>query len=278
MPAAPGARFRQSRRSSTMAGSDSTREATIGGPAVVLIAPQLGENVGAAARAMLNAGLTDLRLVAPRPPWPNPRALAAASGADAVVEHARVYDRLEDAVADLRLLYASTARPRDLRKTVLTPREAARRMRASSPSGDGCGLLFGPERTGLDSDQVAIADAVVTVPLNPAYASLNLAQAVMVIAYEWFQSGLEDAPVAPPPAPRERQRQATRAELHNLFRHLESALEAANFLWPPHTRAHMVRNLRNFISRASPTEQEVRTLHGVVTALAGGPWKRDAGG
>ena len=262
-----------------MAGSDSTQQARLGGPAIVLMAPQLGENVGAAARAMLNAGLTDLRLVAPRPPWPNPRALAAASGADSVVEHARVYDRLEDAVADLRQLYASTARPRDLRKAVVTPREAVLRMRDASPTGEGCGVIFGPERTGLDTDQVAIADAVLTVPLNPAYASLNLAQAVMVVAYEWFQSGLEDDPLPSPPAPAltnpRRHRQATRAELHNLFRHLESDLEAANFLWPPHTRAHMVRNLRNFISRASPPEQEVRTLHGVITALAGKPWKRD---
>ena len=267
-----------------MAGSDSTRQPQLGGPAIVLVTPQLGENVGAAARAMLNGGLTDLRLVAPRPPWPNPRALAAASGADSVVEHARVYDRLEDAVADLRRLYASTARPRDLRKTVLTPREAVRQMRQTSPPGAGCGVLFGPERTGLDSDQVALADAVVTVPLNPAYSSLNLAQAVVLVAYEWYQAGLEDAPAAAPAPPDEsvkaalmRHRQATRAELHNLFRHLEGELDAANFLWPPHTRANMVRNLRNFISRGSPTEQEVRTLHGVVTALAGRKWKPGEG-
>jgi len=261
-----------------MAGSDSTRDARLGGPAIVLVNPQLGENVGAAARAMLNGGLTDLRLVAPRPPWPNPRALAAASGADSVVEQARVYDRLEDAVADLRRLYASTARPRDLRKRVVTPREAVAEMRQTSPTGDGCGVLFGPERTGLDSDQVALADAVLTVPLNPAYSSLNLGQAVMLVSYEWYQAGEEAAtpePAAEPPAAEDlRHRQATRAELHSLFRHLESELDAANFLWPPHTRANMVRNLRNFIARASPTAQEVRTLHGVVTALAGKKWQR----
>ena len=258
-----------------MAGSDSTQEARLGGPAIVLVAPQLGENVGAAARAMLNGGLTDLRLVAPRPPWPNPRALAAASGADGVVERARVYDRLEDAVADLRRLYASTARPRDLRKPVLTPREAVRQIRAAAPDGAGCGVLFGPERTGLDSDQVALADAVLTVPLNPAYSSLNLGQAVMLVAYEWYQAGFDDTAGGPPAAAEaERHRQPTRAELHALFRHLESELDAANFLWPPHTRANMVRNLRNFIARASPTEQEVRTLHGVITALAGRKWKR----
>jgi tRNA/rRNA methyltransferase len=260
-----------------MAGSDSTREARLGGPAIVLVAPQLGENVGAAARAMLNGGLTDLRLVAPRPPWPNPRALAAASGADHIVEGARVFDRLEDAVADLRRLYASTARPRDLRKPVLTPRQAVAQIREAAPDGEGCGVLFGPERTGLDSDQVALADAVLTVPLNPAYSSLNLGQAVMLVSYEWYQSGAEETDAPPSMGPEgEGKRQATRAELHNLFRHLESELDAANFLWPPHTRANMVRNLRNFIARASPTEQEVKTLHGVVTALAGRKWKRDS--
>jgi len=257
-----------------MAGSDSTREPKLGGPAIVLVAPQLGENVGTAARAMLNAGLTDLRLVAPRPPWPNPRALAAASGADEVVEHARVYDRLEDAVGDLRRLYASTARPRDLVKRVVTPRDAAFEMRAISPLGEGCGVIFGPERTGLDSDQVALTDAVLMVPLNPAYASLNLSQAVLLVAYEWFQSGPGSAPPAATAAAAVRERQPTRAELFALFRHVEAELDAANFLWPSHTRAAKVRNLRNFIARASPTEPEVRTLHGMITALAGRPWRR----
>ena len=254
-----------------MAGSDSTREPTLGGPSIILVAPQLGENVGAAARAMLNAGLTDLRVVAPRPPWPNPRALAAASGADHLITHARVYDRLEDAVGDLRRLYASTARPRDLVKPVLDARQAAREMRTMFPTGEGCGIVFGPERTGLDSDQVAIADVVLTVPLNPAYASLNLAQAVLIVGYEWFQSvdsTPSHAPATDDPPP-------TRAELLALLRHLASELDAANFLWPPHTRAGKLRNLRNFVSRASPTAQEVKTLHGVVTALAGRKWQRE---
>jgi tRNA/rRNA methyltransferase len=256
-----------------MAGSDSSRGALLGGPAIVLVGPQLGENVGAAARAMLNAGLTDLRLVHPRAPWPSPRARAAASGADSVIDAARVFGTLEEAVADLRRLYASTARPRDLVKPVLTPREAARQMRELSPIGAGCGVLFGPERTGLDSDQVALADVVLTVPLNPAYSSLNLAQAVLLLAYEWYQSGLGEGPEPAPDREERGVRQATRAELHTLFRHLEDELDAANFLWPPHTRASMVRNLRNFITRASATEQEVRTLHGVVTALAGRRWR-----
>jgi tRNA/rRNA methyltransferase len=256
-----------------MAGSDSTREPTLGGPSVILVAPQLGENVGAAARAMLNAGLTDLRVVAPRPPWPNPRALAAASGADHLITHARVYDRLEEAVGDLRRLYASTARPRDLVKPVLDARQAAREMRAMFPTGEGCGIVFGPERTGLDSDQVAIADVLLTVPLNPAYASLNLAQAVLVVGYEWFQSGVDST--APAEAAPSGDRPPTRAELLALLRHLASELDAAHFLWPPHTRAGKLRHLRNFVTRASPTAQEVKTLHGVVTALAGRKWQRD---
>lgn len=258
-----------------MAGSDSTQTPQLGGPAVVLVRPQLGENIGAAARAMLNGGLSDLRLVRPREPWPSPRALAAASGADAVVESARLYPTLEAAVADLRLVYASTARPRDIVKPVLTPREAAAAMRSApadgSASGAGCGVVFGPERTGLDNDEVALADAVLNVPLNPAYASLNLAQAVMLVAYEWFQSGLAE------PRPRRFDRRkpaATKAELAALLEHLELELDAAGFFLPVPKRPGMVRNLRNVFTRAALTEQEVRTLHGVVTTLAGRPWRR----
>ena len=242
---------------------------------MVLVRPQLGENIGAAARAMLNGGLSDLRLVQPREPWPSARALAAASGADAVVDEARLYPTLEAAVADLRLVYASTARPRDIVKPVLTPREAAAAMRSArgggSVPGEGCGVVFGPERTGLDNDEVALADAVLNVPLNPSYASLNLAQAVMLVAYEWFQSGLEE------PRPRRFDRRkpaATKAELAALLEHLELELDAAGFFLPTAKRPGMVRNLRNVFTRAALTEQEVRTLHGVVTTLAGRPWRR----
>ena len=258
-----------------MAGSDSTREPRVGGPAIVLVGPQMGENIGAAARAMLNGGLTDLRLVRPREPWPNPRARAAASGADAVVDAARVFDSVADAVADLSRLYASTARPRDMVKPVVTPREAAAQMRALPAGGDGCGVLFGPERTGLDNDDVAIADAVLTVPLNPSYASLNLGQAVMLVAYEWYQSGLQ----SPPPGRSDRgQQPATRRQLHDLFQHLEDELDASGFLQLPHMRPVMVRNLRNILTRARLTAQEARTLHGIVTALAGRRWQRGGRG
>jgi tRNA/rRNA methyltransferase len=254
-----------------LAGSDSTRAPRLGGPAIVLVRPQLGENIGAAARAMLNGGLSDLRLVRPREPWPNPRALAASSGADAVVEAARLYPTLADAVADLRLVLATTARPRDIVKPVLGPREAAAAIRATSPGGEGCGVVFGPERTGLDNDEVTFADVVLNVPLNPAYASLNLGQAVMLVAYEWFQSGLAA------PAPRRfdrRKPQATKAELGALLAHLEHELDAAGFFLPVAKRPGMLRNLRNVFTRADLTEQEVRTLHGVVTALAGRHWQR----
>jgi tRNA/rRNA methyltransferase len=257
-----------------MAGSDSTRDPRLGGPAVVLIAPQLGENVGAAARAMLNGGLTDLRLVRPREPWPNARARAAASGADSVIDSARLFDRVEDAVADLSHLYATTARARDMVKPVVTPREAAAQMRSLAPDGTGCGILFGPERTGLDNDDVTMADAILTVPLNPAYSSLNLGQAVMLVAYEWYQSGLQPTP----PGRFDRgQRPATRRELHDLFQHLESELDASRFLQLPHMRPTMVRNLRNILVRARLTHQEARTLHGVITALAGRHWRRGDG-
>jgi tRNA/rRNA methyltransferase len=254
-----------------MAGSDSTRDSAPGGPAIVLVGPQLSENVGAAARAMWNAGLVDLRLVRPREPFPSPRAFAAASGADRVIDATRVYERLEDAVADLRRLYATTARPRDLVKPVLSPRQAAQEIRQLAPGGEGIGILFGPERTGLESDQVALADVVITAPLNPTYASLNLAQAVMLVTYEWFQSGLESTVLEPFDRG---QRPATRAELQDLFHHLERELDAAGFLFPPNLRPSMVRNLRSLLTRAALTEQEVRTLHGVITSLCGRKWQR----
>jgi tRNA/rRNA methyltransferase len=263
-----------------MAGSDSSRASrqpgsSLPGPAIVLVRPQLGENIGAAARAMLNGGLFDLRLVQPRDPWPNPRAVAASSGADEVIAAARLFDSVSAAVADLRRLYAATARPRDMVKPVVTPREAVAEMRALAlepgdpTAGQGCGVLFGPERTGLENEEVGLADAVLNVPLNPAYSSLNLGQAVMLVAYEWFQSAVLEPPRrfdrGKPPA--------TKEELATLYRHLEEELDAARFLLPLAKRPLMVQNLRNVLARAELTEQEVRTLHGVITALAGRKWR-----
>jgi tRNA/rRNA methyltransferase len=235
-----------------------------GGPAVVLVEPQLGENIGAAARAMLNFGLTDLRLVRPRDGWPSAAAEANAAGADEVLEAARICDGAGEAIAGLNLVYAATSRPRDMVKQVLTPEEAARRMREAVARGEACGVLFGRESAGLDNDAVALADAVLTVPGNPGFGSLNLAMAVLLVAYEWFKAG--DA--TPGAAMSARSRPATKAELVGFFDHLEAELDSCGFLRVREKRPSMVRNLRNIFQRARLTEQEVRTLHGVVSGLA----------
>ncbi|MEM7483036.1 MAG: RNA methyltransferase [Acidobacteriota bacterium] len=240
-------------------------------PAIILVAPQLGENIGFVARAMANCALTDLRLVRPRPAWPCPRAQAAASGADAILEAARLFNSTAEAVADLHHLWATTARRRDMVKPIATPRQAAETMRRTGAAGETCGILFGPERTGLDNDDVARADHIVEVPLNPEFSSLNLGQAVLVMAYEWYQAGWEPsgAENLPQKAPGGDDRPATRAELENYFEHLEQALDASGFLNVPERRPTTVRKLWNLFLRATPTASEVRTLHGVVTYLSG---------
>lgn len=249
-----------------MAGTETTREAAAlpGAPAVVLVRPQLSENIGTTARAMLNCGLTDLRLVRPRENWLSEKALAASSGATAVLHAARAFDTAAEAVADLHRVYATTARSRAMEKPVSTPREAAAAMRGAAAAGERVGVLFGPERTGLDNDDVALADAVLTVPLNPSYTSLNLAQAVLVVAYEWFQAGVE----APPPdMTRGTSPRATREQLLGFFGHLERELDACGFLRVKEKRPAMVRNIRNLFQRADLTAQEVQTLHGIVHEL-----------
>ncbi len=247
-----------------MAGTDRTRDALTGGPTVVLVDPQLGENIGMVARAMLNCGLSELRLVRPRDGWPSAAAAAAAAGADQVLDRAKLFDDTASAVADLKHVYAASARQRDMVKPVVTPRQAAGEMLAASCRGEAAGLLFGPERSGLTNDDVALADALLAAPLNPAFASLNLAQAVLVVGYEWFQAANEsegrrlETCGAPP---------ADKAELINFFERLESALEDTGFLHPPEKRPGMVRNLRNMIQRMAPTDQDLRTLHGIISAL-----------
>jgi tRNA/rRNA methyltransferase len=255
-----------------MAGTDRRRSRISGGPAIILVAPQLGENIGTAARAMYNCGLTDLRIVAPRDGWPNPKAQSAASGADIVLDQARLYDRVEDAIAELRRVYATTARDRYMVKRVVTPRQGAAEIRALLAAGESCGILFGPERTGLLNEHISLADTVVSVPLNPAFSSLNLAQAVLLVGYEWFTAGDETAPSQTVtghsrPAPKDR--------LIAFFEHLEEELDRNGFMRNAEKRPSMVRNLRNLFQRAQCTEQELRTLHGVVTAFAG-PRRRKA--
>lgn len=252
-----------------MAGTDLGRlEAGAGdgpGPAVVLVEPQLGENIGACARAMLNCGLTDMRLVNPRDGWPNPKAEAMAAGAIEVLERARVYRSTAEACADLTYVLATTARPRGVTKEALVPRAAAAQLRARIGAGQPAGVLFGPERAGLVNEDITLADAVITVPLNPGFSSLNLAQAVLLIGYEWYQGG-DDTPDVhlmsdSPPAPVE-----TR---EFFFTRLESELEDAGFFYPEHLGPTMKRNLRTLFTRAGLTDQEVQSLHGVVKALTG---------
>jgi len=249
-----------------MAGTDRRRAPLLlGGPVIVLVEPQLGENIGAAARAMLNCGLGDLRLVRPRDGWPNAKAAAAASGADEVIEAARVFDGTAGAIADLAYVYAATGRDRQMIKPVVTARQAAAEMRQRIADGAGVGVLFGPERAGLTNDDLALADTTLSVPLNPSFASLNLAHAVLLVAYEWFTAGDET------PARRlvtNRTPPAGKAELLNFFDHLERELDACGFLRNRDKRPSMVRNVRNIFQRADLTAQEIQTLHGIVKELA----------
>ncbi len=255
-----------------MAGTDKSRGAggiDPHGPVMILAGAQLGENIGTAARAMLNCGLAELRLVNPRDGWPSDKARSAASGADAVIDAARLYDSIPAAIADLNHVYAATARRRELVKPVLTPRAAAREMRAAGARGERAGVLFGPEKWGLLTDEVSYAASIVEVPLNPAFASLNLAQAVLIVAYEWRMA----APAGPEkfiPTLEEHggpTELATQDEILMLFEHLERELDDSGYLYPPDKRPAMVRNLRSIFLRAGLTEPEVRSLRGVVKAL-----------
>lgn len=232
-------------------------------PCVILNEPQLAENIGAVARVMANFGLSDLRLVRPRDGWPQGRAWASASGADWPLDNARVFGRVEDAIADLKVVHATTARPRETQLPVLTPRQAAAELR---DAGLPCGLLFGGERAGLETADIALCQAIVTIPIDPKFRSLNLAQAVAINAYEWRV--LEDE--GAPPAFREAAPPADQAAMIGLYEHLEGELDAAGFFHPPEKRPSMVRNLRVTLSRARMTDQEVRTFRGVITALAKG--------
>jgi len=233
-------------------------------PSIILIDPQLGDNIGSTARAMLNFGLTDLRLVRPRDGWPNPRAVTMAAGACEVLEKTKVYESTIDAVADLDLVFATTARERDLSKTVLTPNRAAEQLIKHSIIGGKSGILFGPERSGLINDDVVLADAVITVPLNPAFSSLNLAQAVLLIGYEWLLAELKQTESI---VDWGQKNKATIAEREYFYQRLEGELDKAGFLHPDHLAPTIKRNLRSMFNKVGLTQQETKTLHGVVTAL-----------
>ncbi len=237
-------------------------------PAVILNEPQLAENIGAVARVMGNFGLSDLRLVRPRDGWPQDRAWASASGADWPLDNARVCATLAEAVADLQYVLATTARPRETVLPVITPREAATALSAEAGAGHATGLLFGGERAGLETADIALTHGIVTIPIDPKFHSLNLAQAVAITAYEWRLTVSDTAPpkfaesAAAPPA--------EQAAVMGLYEHLEGELEAAGFFHPAEKKASMVRNLRVALGRARLTDQEVRTFRGVVTALSRG--------
>ncbi|MSU91426.1 RNA methyltransferase [Rhodobacteraceae bacterium 2CG4] len=235
-------------------------------PAMVLVRPQMGENIGAAARAMWNFGLDRMRLVAPRDGWPNPAAVAMASGASLVLDAARVHADTDAAIADLAYVYATTARPRDLTKAVFTPEQAMADARARAARGEPVGVLFGAERAGLENADVIRANAVITVPVNPAFASLNLAQCVLLTAYEWRRAGGAGLPERPGKA-----RPATREEVTRMVEELSLRLDARNFFWPAHKRQSLEDNLRNLFQRMDLTDPDVRTLYGVFRTLAEKP-------
>ena len=234
-------------------------------PVVILVEPQLGENIGAVARAMLNCGLRELRLVRPRDGWPNPTAEAMASGAIEVLKSAEVFEQTEDAVWDLNRLFATTARQRDLAKKVVTPNEAAKLFFDTKFEGNKIGFLFGPERSGLINDDIALADYVINVPLNPEFSSLNLAQAVLLVGYEWFQASLMQTIGSRKWGNSEL---STIGEREYFYKRLEKHLDEAGFLYPLELAPTICRNLRAMFSKATLTNQEIRTLHGIVTALS----------
>lgn len=234
-------------------------------PAVILVRPQLGQNIGATARGMLNFGLTELRLVAPRDGWPNPDADAMASGALPVLKNAKLFDTVEEAVADLSYVLAATARRRELEIPVVGTDVVGSDMRARI--GDGVGILFGPEKAGLTNADVVLADAILTYPVNPAFQSLNLAQAVNVFAFIWAQAGDVQVPDIFDGA---RSEVAPKEDLIRLFEHLEDELDKAGFFFPKMKKALMQQNIRAPLTRAKMSQQEVRTFRGIVKALARG--------
>ncbi len=251
-----------------MSGTDKTKAPTdLAGPVVVLVEPQLGENIGMAARAMGNFGLTRLRIVNPRDGWPNVHARRAASGADHILDQVELFCSVERAVADCTLLFATTARAHDQAKPVVAPQAAAQEMSTQIASGGKVGILFGRERYGLQNEEVALADRIITFPVNPAFASLNLAQAVLLIGYEWFKLAANGSlPFAMP----ERSERASQHQMQAFFDNLVRELDRVEFLRPAEKRETMLVNLRNIFSRMEPTKQDMHTLHGVVMAIAEG--------
>jgi tRNA/rRNA methyltransferase len=248
-----------------MAGSPQAEKSRAQGPVIILVEPQLGENIGMVARAMANFGLAELRLVNPRDGWPSDKARAAASRADHVIDATVVFEDLRSAVADLNFVFATTARERDGFKRVAGPVEAGRALRQRAADGEKTGILFGRERFGLFNEEVALADEIVTFPVDPGFASLNIAQAVLLMSYEWMKSGLESETAtafsSPTVLPAEKE------HLHGLLAHLEAALDARGYFRPAAKKPKMVDNVRAVLTRAAFTEAEIKVLRGVVASL-----------
>ncbi|WP_163271371.1 RNA methyltransferase [Chelativorans alearense] len=257
-----------------MAGTDKQREMLADGPAIVLVEPQLGENIGMVARAMANFGLGELRLVNPRDGWPNEKARAAASRADHVIDAVKVYDDPAEAVADLNFVYATTARPRDSFKPVRGPVEAAADLRARHKEGQKTGILFGRERWGLTNEEIAIADEIVTFPVNPAFASLNIAQAVLLMSYEWMKTMPEAAVLPEPP----QQTPATKEHLNSLMAYLDQVLSERGYFRTEDKKPKMMDNLRALFTRPGFTVEELAVLRGVLTSLEKFTPRRPKGG
>jgi tRNA/rRNA methyltransferase len=250
------------------AGTDKTKDwVEQPGPCVILVEPQLADNIGAAARAMANFGMSSLRLVKPREGWPAERAYVVASGAHRILDQAQVFDSVEAAIGDLNFVFATTARAHDQAKPVVDAAGAAQIASQKVAAGEAVGLMFGRERNGLENDEVALADHIITLPVNPAFASLNLAQAVVIIAYECFK--LTSGAKLPFGMPQKSQA-APRQQLLAFFANLERELEKVEFFRPPDKRETMQINLRNIFSRMQPTQQDIQTLHGVIMNIAEG--------
>jgi tRNA/rRNA methyltransferase len=251
-----------------MSGTDKSKTGVdLAGPAVILVEPQLGENIGMAARAMGNFALTRLRIVKPRDGWPNIAAQRAAAGADHILDRAQLFDTVEQAVADLTLLFATTARAHDQAKPVVGPEAAAQQIADHLAAGGGAGILFGRERWGLMNEEVALANRIITFPVNPGFASLNLAQAVLLMGYEWFKRATGGALPFDMP---ERSEPASQHQMQAFFENLVRELDRVEFLRPAEKRDTMLVNLRNIFTRMNPTKQDMHTLHGVVMAIAEG--------
>ena len=230
-------------------------------PVIVLVRPQLGQNIGKAARAMLNFGLTEMRLVAPRDGWPNPDAGPSASGADVVLEQATVFDGVQDAIADCSTVYASTVRRRDLVMPVVTPEEMGRQIGASAGR---TAILFGPERSGLETEDVALAHAIVTVPINPQLGSLNLAQAVILLAYEWSKSSELASPTSKEPEPA-----APHSELEGMIAQLDEELDVKGYYHPVARKQVTQNTIRTIFTKTGWSSREVKAIRGIIRALVG---------